>query len=402
MGNKPTKSGTDNEEEFDPQLKNVFEEELQSINEIVTNIMNNKNVNTFTDEKFCDDYSIALEDELQKHLKIELLNLKQNIYLIKRQNNVQLKNGKNVRKDTLCKTIAQHYNTLLKLLQVVKLIYDLENNGDYSISGICRRNVVVVKNLMELHMCEHPHVDTSKNAKPDSNGNKDSNLIDFNKIAGMQMFTEDVLTPSEKNVFLYNLGLLLSRQESEFLADAVCKNDNLLYKKYKPSGICKEEDRQKQIQFSKDVITSLPVAGKNPVFHSDMCFKEIIYVIELNQKDEGIKLLKQLHNDMKTHYKENLAEIESILMDMVTGSKKSYQLRHLTQSDIRKVKERMGKIIATLFYTSLLDYYALIEQAKKVPHLLVDKGKIHGGGSKAGAKPRQRAPKRSSIACRKD
>jgi hypothetical protein len=393
--------------DFDPakMIHHVFKDDVAFLNDIVGDIMSNTQY--VKDDSKCEDYTLILEEELKKHLKVELVNLKQHVFFVKKTDNVRMHNGKQVNKQALCKSLARHYNKVLKLLKLVKNIYDIEHGGDYSIAGICLRNVIVLKDLMEIHFCGKEHMDGNKTKNADSNGDKNPNLIDFNKMHGMQLFLEEILTKGERNTFVHNIQFLLNREDTDFQTLAKCHGDELvgknLYKSYdigSKDASCNHE-QSKKMAFTiadTDKINSLRIAAGNPVFHADLCTEDNVMVIQTNVSDENMPMLLSLHKQMKSNYKKNIDDLKKILFNSMLDTvyddatkRSKYVLKNLTSRDISTLRKNVSQTIALLFYRSLMDYYALLEQAKKVPHLLVSNGSLQKGGR----------GKRTRTSCRK-
>ena len=85
----------------------VFEKELNNIESIINKIItkNDKFVDpsyNFMDDSVCNDYTMVVEDKLNKHLKIHLHDLASNIYFVpKKMNEVTLKNQNITKIDAL-------------------------------------------------------------------------------------------------------------------------------------------------------------------------------------------------------------------------------------------------------------------------------------------------------------
>ena len=117
----------------------AFSKDLRSLNQIIDTIVKDNNQDTLgdtiDDNKDCEKYFFVLESSLKRHLKVDLEELKDSIYVIPK--NVEI----NYKKEDLCSIIANHYKRAINLLQVIKNVYDFENNGKYSIAGICIGNI---------------------------------------------------------------------------------------------------------------------------------------------------------------------------------------------------------------------------------------------------------------------
>lgn len=372
--------------------------DLNLVKDIVNGIMNPE-TNKFRDPRYafgsgntCENFTVVLESELKKYLKIELLDMRDNILLLPRKDGAHV-NNKYVTKSDLCEVISGHYNRILKLLQVIKKIFDLEHNGDMSIGGICIRQIINSPTLMQIGFCNSRQKDYTKRAKADSNGDTNPEALDFNMLEGLSVFTNEILEPGlERNMFLHNLQAILeSRDTQDTLDEYLACGDKLSQKIHKrviktaSTQKCapnKQQSLGQKVQEEKRT-TSMTVASRNPILHTEVCHDPDSIVIDKTHQNlttQKRKKLDALYNTMIDDYKLCLQDIKNLLYKIVKPLQKPtkaaiplYTLQDLTTQEIDALEDTAKETITTFFYTSLRNYHQLLDfvldDTQQIPQL---------------------------------
>jgi hypothetical protein len=339
MGNVSTKTHKD---------KNIFEHELKTLNNVVNNIINtndlfiNKDYD-FLSQDVCKKYNIILEEELNKHLKIDLKLLGKSLYILPKED------SKQINKDKICQMIRNHYIKILYILCLIKYVYNLENNGDLSLAGIVFGNIRIVQDEMTIQFCELPHKDYST---------EESIKIDFSKLKGMEFFTKYFLDANESNIFLGILKSALSRAKKNNFKHQICKCNNIndmkeLYQKH----------------FNEKLMCggnlNIYIAPNNPVFSYDLCRAVGTIRFKITTK-AGKEILNQ-YNIMKKNYDKNINDIETILNELVLSNKDTFVLKDITKERLETIIEHVKSKIQIFYIQTILDYQHLLDNIQLLP-----------------------------------
>lgn len=364
-----------------PVHKDIFKKELQGLNTLVTDLVTTDNLQ-FKKQKYkvamkniCDSYNIVLESQLKKHLKVELKSLKDSIYLFPTRDAVHLKDGKTVTKDDLCKLIGSHYHRILKLLVLVKHVYDVEHHGNNSLAGIIMNNINMTPNIFEMHFC-----DVSQKMVHKGNG------IDFSMLTGFQFLCNDVMSKTEKTLFLKTMRNLFARKNIDALAEHMACGDSLLsaadYKEFlqytsAKHVACKQSVANNMQQFAetKEENMYMFVAKNNPMLHDSelVCSDKRQLLIDISKKTKPIKELIKKYELLQDLYKKNIAEIVSSINKLVekdlTGG---YSLRDIDAKSLEDLEVNIKKLCVKFYIQTLVGYQSLLDFAKTLNPRIVN------------------------------
>lgn len=366
----------------------VFEKELKRLNAIINNIMTDDNIfkqsrYNFLTHDVCNNYITIMEDELNKHLKVQLQDVGKSLVLIPKSHE------SHVNKKDICKMISNHYMKILYIITLIKYVYNVEKHGDFSISGIIFRNVKILDNIMEISFCNVPHKDYSRK-QSDMDDKTDIYKIDFGKLEGLQFLSQYFLKPEESQSFIKMMKTLLAKGTKSEFRHAVCeaakngplnvKEFEVLYQsKYGERLSCKDNYKPQHrgavpmdhanVTMKKKVPSLLmKVEAHNTVFHKDYCYEIRSYVIPLQNRD-GKKVL-DLYNRMKSNYDKNIVAIHAVVDKLVEqDSSGGYNLREVSKSDLDIIIDTTKSVIKTYYIQSIIDYQNLLDEARKVKNL---------------------------------
>jgi hypothetical protein len=370
--------------------RKVFEKELDTLNTIVSSIIDDKNVFRNADYNFlsqdvCERHTVVLEEELHKHLKVSLHELGTSLYLIPNNdsNNKTTIKGSQTTKRDICAKISSHYMKILYILTLIKYVYDLENQGDYSIAGIIFRNVKIVDDIMSIDFC-------SMNQKDYSQKTQD-HKIDFGQLEGMSFFVDYVLDERESKVFVDVLRSLLSRsnkgntrqqlcqlvKSKRISRDGISKIEKLYQQKYGVVMQCSDESRRKTtVTPGKSTNPRRPnlfmrIEKDNPVFLKDYCYNVNQVVFKMDSSKS--KVVTDAFRTMQANYKNNVKEIESFMNRLVTKNGGKYILRDITKQDLDLLIDDVKSTVKLLYIQSIVDYQHLLDIAKNNQNIQINK-----------------------------
>lgn len=416
--------------------KNVFEEELAVVNGIVTNLI--KENDTFYNDDYnflskdvCKSYQVLIEDELNKHLKIDIKSLGTALYVIPKNDNEKLGNLKMTKKE-LCEKISNHYLKILYILTLVKYVYSIETHGDLSIAGIIFRNVRVLDDIMEINFCDIPH-------KTFTSQGEEVLKIDFSMLEGFKFFVDLVLSKEEANAFLGVVEAIFARSPKQKVRYMICRHaakktgfssddlielEKMFSSKFGSKLTCKAKHQSGGSQVNGEAVQapqapqaaqapqatqasqaaeesqapqavqasqasqaspsqtkqnkakaiganalSIYVNNDNPIFSKDLCFAPKKVIIKTKYADG--KAVKQLYDTMISNYQSNVAAIESILHRLVTKNYDgSYTLKDLDKATLDKIIADVKVKIKAFFLFSIIDFQNLLDKAKVIPNYL--------------------------------
>ena len=352
----------------------VFEKELLTLNTMVHDIIssndvfNNKDYN-FLSQNVCAHYNVVLETELQKHLKIEIASLGTSLYILPKKDDGRLSKH-HISKDEICKKITNHYLKILYVICLVKYVYNVENNGDFSIAGIVLRNIKIVDDMMEINFCDVPHKDHSKSGT-------DVFKIDFAKLEGIEFFTKYVLDHKESSSFIHVLKAMMKRSTKYHAEQALCdykkKNKNsrdiekIFYDKYGESPNCRKNESIPSSPSSKTkkISLSLEVAKDNPVFSKNLCYARKKLILKISKHNHVLKL----YENLKSNYEKNVREIEHFLHKLVEKKDSKYVLKDITKPILDEIIEGVKSTVKVFYLQSISDFQNLLDAAKKVDNI---------------------------------
>ena len=151
----------------------VFKKETQIISDLLNTILTKDDSfidpeMNLTENTDCKDYILVLEKSLQKHLKVELKDLNQNILLIPNDEHNSLK------KSELCALVTNHFKSILQVILLIKNVFDLEQSGNNSVLGICVQLIKFDANTFTIYYCDSQQGDEKKEEK-EKEGKKEKN-----------------------------------------------------------------------------------------------------------------------------------------------------------------------------------------------------------------------------------
>ena len=355
---------------------NVFKKELEYVNSVISNILTednlfkNKDYN-FLSEDVCNQHYVIMEKELHKHLKIDVQNLGNSLYLIPKDND------KTVNKKEICKKITHHYMKILYIICLIKYVYNVENNGDMSVSGIMFRNVKIVDNIMEINFCNVPQKDYRKSLQ-------DAYKIDFSNLEGLQFLAKYFLDNIESQAFIKVLRHILNRSSKKTMHNKVCEYiadiqpslehtkqiEKIYLNKYGDKLSC--SDVKPTSKSNKNISLLMYVNQQNPVFSKEFCYKPQKYIIQINTPN-GKHVFDQ-YKEMQKNYTNNISQIEKLLgLLIIKGPNEAFYLRDTTQVDLNKIIVDVKDVIKTYYFNSILDFQKLLDLGMKTPNINVHK-----------------------------
>lgn len=349
----------------------VFKKELDTINDMITKLVKSDDksfVNSaynLLDERACDNFTLVMENNLKKHLKVDLLDVKNAIYMIPKNQDIVYQGDKEYKKGDLCSMISTHYVRILKLLTLIKQVYDIENNGDYSIAGITWRNIRKKDNILEITFCgmEQRDPETSESNR----------VVDFSKLVGLKLLCDNYLTSvKDRNTFLAHIQSLLDRVPKEKIGEyASCdKNYNHIFK-----GKCKknvEAKFNKHIEQQDEKLNlKFTVLADNPVLHDNYCGQKekILIDVSKSKMNKNKKKVLEAYQKMYDDYIKSIKNITGIAHEFVEI--KTLQLKNIDSSDLDKIENKVKKVVSDFYIQSLINYYDLLDLAKKIPNVIV-------------------------------
>ena len=362
---------------------NVFQKDLQNINQIVNSIVSEKNLFKNRDYNFlsndvCNEHYLLMENELSRHLKVEVKNLGTSLYIIPKDSEITYQKN-NINKKEICRKISQHYMKILYILCLIKYVYNLENAGDYSISGIVFRNIKVVDNIMEINFCNVPQKDYTRSLK-------DAYKLDFGKLEGLQFLTQYFLDAEESFAFVKVMRKLLARSSKSTVNNMMCdylssvgsqraehvkELEQMYFNKYNQKLSCKQVKKDTG-GGKKRVNLFMYVEKDNPILSKEFCYEMHKYVIQLNMP-YGKTVLQQ-YNAMKNNYSNNIKAIEKLIDKLVLKNKDgSFALKDIDRISLDKIVLEVKDTIKTYYLQSIMDFQKLLDIGKNTPNINIIK-----------------------------
>lgn len=352
---------------------NVFEKELAKLNVVVNSIIsdkdifNNKDYN-FLSQDVCENYQVVLEEELSKHLTLEVKELGAKLFIIpKVDDDTESRLTKyKLTKRQVCEKISNHYIKILYILCLIKYVYNIEKSGDLSIAGIVLRNIKIVDDMMQIYFCGLPHKDFSS-------GSNDHHRIDFSKLEGMKFFTEFFLDPQESHTFLGILRSVLARNSPQKVQQKMChylhvhgakdiKHLEKLYaSRFDDRLHCKQEG-------GNHIDLHMYIEKDNPVFNSDYCSAPVKLVIKL-RTPQG-KKVHGSYKQLKNNYNKNVESIMKIISKLVNkDSSGKYSLRDIDKRELNVIIDEVKIVVKSFYIQSIFDFQNMLDLAKKTPNI---------------------------------
>lgn len=356
----------------------VFSKELNILNDIVENLIDHKNncfnndLYNFLSDDVCSAYTIAFEKELNKHTKIELEGLNDSIYLVPKTDKFKLNNNNYTKKD-LCEMISFHYSKILKILTLIRLVYDLETQGEFSIFGIMNKQIETFPDKsMKIAFCDSHQFESGTEQK-----------LDLNKLSGLTYFREHFLNSDEdKELYLLFSSILENDKRKNkkknleyLLCDSKILNSSVVKNIFTCSSNTKKDDKKitysllKKLQNSKKESNNslkrakldtydylFDVVRFNPIFDNQTCiYPKHIYVPKDNKK------IQRKVKDIRDKYLGHLSELLDKIKELTEYSHNKYVIKNLNYENISKIETEIKDKIIVFYIGSLLDYQELLD-----------------------------------------
>lgn len=316
----------------------TFKKDLTSINKFVKNIIEQTDKNKIN----CDEYQMVLESSLKKHVKVELEELKDSIYMVPKNPNISHD------KKTLCDLISNHYSRIIKIIQLIKSVYDLENNGKYSIAAICLGNVIINKDVM-----------TMKVFYCDVEQSNSEFGVNFENLVGLKSLCEELLDEEERNILLSNLDTVISNKEIK------CGNKLFNNEQYAEMLGKKLDKCDSVVRRNKNHDYFIKVEKHNPVISESMCISKKFVTVGISGKKIDKKLM-YYYDNMYKNYNKNIDSIFKTLMKLIDiDKKKNITLKNITNTELDAVEKDAKLNMAKLYVQSIYDYKVLLNYALK-------------------------------------
>ncbi len=381
--------------------------ELRKVNELVTGILtkdgqrfHNAAYNTTVGDCVA-NYEAFMIKDLDKQLKIKLQNHAEEIILVPKNKTPNPVLTANTTKEDLCSVIAHHYSRILTMIQVIKHILNLEEEGRFSITGLCLSNIEIKGKIMDIHFCGSPHVNYVSNSSQQA-----PETIDISQLYGLRLFAENLLDENERNVFSNHLASILNAQlddpatkrfdPSKARTKLLCSYPMLAQRMRKtlkgkvdqcPSARNSYPDLNAQLSKTAN-LKAVVIGADNPIFDMQFCYDQRVIKI-----DDATTLIP-MYTEMWSHYLESIGRVQSILGQLVVKKAKAkYVLRDVTKIELDRIEQTLKEEIALLFFRSLLDYSLILHAARAHElgmHRINSPSNLYvparGGGIKAAAR----------------
>lgn len=386
--------GATSSKSSDINLKGVFGKELEYLNSVCYSIINKdtskfnkKKYNMFMNELY-DNHVMILEKNLNKHLKIDLEKLNSSLYFVpKYQEDIvdfeskdgmfSKKNNQFIKKSELSKMISNHYGTVLKMVNMITQVYDLENGGNYSIAGIVKRNISMENGLLVVNYCNMNQFDYDKNKRVEK--------VNFGNLKGIKILTS-LMSKDEARAFTKHIGILLNgKMEESKLEKSICENNLLhntkdfsdLYKNRR--GINIDCSNHKYYSDADSYDLFLTVSKENPILSSKKCLDKKKVIINLNDKSisKQSKKLHKLYDTFTNNYEHNIKNVLSNIHDVLDFKKGlDIDIKDIGNLDLQASLQKLKVHIMKFYINSIIDYQNLLKQAKHVGSINVNKNNL--------------------------
>jgi hypothetical protein len=318
-----------------------FKAEREAIQNVVQEIYSKPNM-----QNACESFIPILESQLRKHLRIELIDVRDAIIMVPQGDSVDVK-GKHRKKQEICEQISKHYNRVLDLVQMICNVYNIEGGVMKSIAELCLSNIYLQSRSLIIQRClNHRQV-----------GNSDPSFVDISTLAGLSVFLDSLTTKGDTGVldsgkqdFLNSLRNLLSNHDRPF-----CSN---LYEI--------QNCKTKTVQDSTETpaTTFMRLHKRNPNLSDGFCYnterEDIVVRSDSPKWNEARRLYRKLHDD----YAKGLQNIRELLQEILTnkGTLRSKTIS-ITDKELSKLEHRAKEHIMNFYFTSLQNYYTLLDLA---------------------------------------
>ena len=298
---------------------------------------------------------MVVEDKLQKHLKIHLHELATTIYFVPKANNQLMAKNQTITKKELCSIITSHYTRTLKVLSMIREMYDIENGGDYSLPGILFRNMDNIDGMFQASYC-------GLNQEPLNGGDR----VDFSKMKGLKRFVDEMLTTEEARTFLLHLKQLFGNMNKKRISELICQDTLISLQTYAMiyEGIPINMSCQSGGGLSNEHF--LFFVGKDkPIISYELCYDKQKMLIPYD------KTIKALFIKFKNDYLLNIHNVTTIIHKLISFDKKtkSYKLNDLSHDQLISVEMEMKKSVMIFYIQSMVNFYKIFNHIKNNKHL---------------------------------
>lgn len=352
----------------------ILKEDLAQLNEIVSSVVNEKNVfknneYNFLSQDVCKKYQVILESDLKKQLKINIKSIGESLLLVPREEEHALLAKRGLKKDEICTRIANHYLKILYILCLVKYVFNIERHGDLSFMGIFMRNIEISKDTFRINYCKVEQKDL-RNAVGHA-----AAQLDFSNLEGLRFFVDYVLNPDEATVFLRSLRHVLARKSRAQLKNDFCDMNASTIKDLEELYTNRYSDIKSitctaQSGGSGESKFKMMVAANNPLFDEHWCVGGPGTVTIPLAETDGKEALR-LYKTMRSRFNKNIKAVENILYRMVEKRGSSFTLKDITKDDLDSIIADMKTRIKIFYLQSLMDFQDLLDRVKSFPKAII-------------------------------
>lgn len=319
----------------------MFNQDLNKLNNLVNQLVNSKSElrSTAFVDKRCESFNIVNTKKLHKYTKFNLNNIEELLLIPKDDTH-------DTTKKYMCDRLNNHLNTILNIILCVRYIYDLENDGESSISGIIFKHVYIDDNsLVNIKTCESSQTDVQYFQKG----------VNFSRLKGFEFFVKRILSQDEAKLFIAQLSVMLDTYDIRKMKKLVCRdslvNADTHSNIHKERFICQRGGND-------DLF--IRVNKHNPIFHSNTCS------ITKTYKSKPLKQVVSLIQKQKKNYLNNLERITIVLHSLVYYDKTEnmYKLKQITHYELNTIKDTLKQNIILFYLQSLSDYKNLLNTIK--------------------------------------
>lgn len=328
-------------------IKGVFARELGTITAIVNNLLNDEgtafvrsNYN-FLNEDVCKSHMMVLNSSLSKHLKVHLENATEYIFIPQQGCFPDQQNNNNdTKKSSVCKLVTSYYKRILQILSMIRLVYDLERNGDMSLAGITWRNIVYdpQSKLYVVAYCDMPQKVPGQNE-----------FVDFSKLAGFEAFV-NFLPGLEKTRFLLQFQRALDASFDVRFEQCLSTPGNQK---------CQSGEFEDYLtSMAQNVDFNMRVPAHNAIFRHDICGQPEKFLV--GKSAPASRTIEQLKNQ----YIRNINAVTNLGMKLVSMDSKSgnFVLRDLTSTELDGIENDCKHTIAQFYIDGITSYQRLIKE----------------------------------------
>ena len=334
-------------------FKEIFNNEISILNTYLNNIISINGLEPNVEYKvsydnLCNKFTYVFEKKLNRHQKVYIEELHDNIIIIPRNNS-----NKNINKSEICSAIAIHYNRVLKLVHAMRWILDIENNSKYSIAGISMQNINQIESgLVEVHYCDSKQYYNNVFKK---NGLK-SRKLDLSQLMGFKILMNDILTKEESQLFSKLMSSLLRSKRLK-----LNQADKLIMKEF---GSFNDEliTMDKDLQKGGNIL-QFDVSEKNMIFSNETCYVQKKYIVHKS------KLLETKLNKQENDFIIMIKEMYKVLEELMINTDDGMEFKVLTHMELNKIELKLKRMFMIFYLQSIVNYNVILATVEKMPNL---------------------------------